>query len=164
VWFRYSLESELNNSDPPPAYQIDSKVFMKKKLPVNENTFLTVRGPHYGILKFNFNEKRKNVERGNTISNYQKNSLNPTAPDSRTKKGKKTNLTCGIFALFCVCRRNCSKGKLLFLSLFFLIGATGVAGLGKTFGESNITLKCNRENYYPFMIKNENILTERLQK
>ena len=31
-------------------------------------------------------KKEKNVERGNTISNYQKNFLNPTTPDSRKKK------------------------------------------------------------------------------
>jgi len=61
--------------------------------------------------------------------------------------------------MFTFFRRYYRCGR-VFSPNFFLNGVTGAVGLRITFGETNITLKRDQENHYPFMIKTENILTE----
>jgi len=45
-------------------------------------------------------KKEKNVERGNTVSNYQRNLQNPTTPDPRKRKEKKQTRHSGLPIFF----------------------------------------------------------------
>jgi len=47
-----------------------------------------------------FMKKEKNVERGNTVSNYQRNLPNPTTPDPRKRKEKKQTRHSGLPIFF----------------------------------------------------------------